>query len=155
MNWNAKSHFKTVFNDILVIHCNITYHWTSQTSRISEKLKKANEGREGQNKGRCSKISKYYDFFSWFRSSGVTCLENAFGLSLKAIKAPKRLFEGQNFILNWGLCTDPNLLSKHSRGSNKMPQVQNWAGTWKQVVCYNCSFGALDIFIWKFRFLRF
>ena len=36
--------------------------------------------------------------------------------------------------MNWGLCTDPNLLSKHSRGSNKMPQVQNWTGTWKTII---------------------
>ena len=28
------------------------YHWTSWASRISEKMKKANEGREGQTKAR-------------------------------------------------------------------------------------------------------
>ena len=28
------------------------YHWTSVASRISEKMKKANEGREGQTKAR-------------------------------------------------------------------------------------------------------
>ena len=42
------------------------YHWTSQTSRISEKLQKANEGHEGQIKGQTlSKIKTLY-FFHFF-----------------------------------------------------------------------------------------
>ena len=42
------------------------YHWISETSRISEKLKKANEGHEGQIKGQIPLKIKISHFFHLF-----------------------------------------------------------------------------------------
>ena len=63
------------------------YHWTSYTSRISEKLKKASEGHEDQIKGQIPlkiKISHFFHLFGvilsfvkgnqlWFEFQGHKC----------------------------------------------------------------------------------
>ena len=55
---------------------------------------------EGQIKGRKAKIVKFYDFSASVRLFGVYQLENNIDFGSKAIKADKRLTEGQKFILS-------------------------------------------------------
>ena len=65
------------------------YHWTSWASRISEKMKKANEGREGQTKAREWPNTKFQIFFTFLGSLGVFyCMISIF-LNFKVVKAKK------------------------------------------------------------------
>ena len=65
------------------------YHWTSWASRISEKMKKANEGHEGQTKARGWPKTKFQILFTFLGSLGVFyCMISIF-LNFKVIKAKK------------------------------------------------------------------
>ena len=52
------------------------YHWTSWASRISEKMKKANEGCEGQTKARGWPKTKFQNFFYIFGFLGSILLHD-------------------------------------------------------------------------------
>ena len=66
--WHTVIYFQnfgsvTVLEVILLTYDFQAYRWSSQVSRISGKMKKANKGREGQTKARESTMPKFYDFF--------------------------------------------------------------------------------------------
>ena len=66
-------------DEIMVGKSFFAYHWTSETSRIPGKIKKANEGREGQIKGQRLNSVIFSNFLVSLASFGVIALENAFG----------------------------------------------------------------------------
>ena len=48
---NGNFSAKTLFGDTMLGNTYAAYYWTSKTTRISEKIKKAKEGHKGQSKG--------------------------------------------------------------------------------------------------------
>ena len=87
------------------------YHWTSWASRISEKMKKANEGHEGQTKARGWPKSKFKLVFRFLGSLGVFYCMISIILSFEVIKAKKAaLVAGAAFLHLWKFMVSKLLL---------------------------------------------
>ena len=69
--WYAKSQVKTVLEVLGLRYDIFANDWPSYASRISEKMKKANEGCEGQTKARRWPKTKFQIFFTFLGSLGV------------------------------------------------------------------------------------
>ena len=60
---NGNFSAKTLFGDTMLGNTYAAYYWTSKTTRISEKIKKAKEGHKGQSKGQTHTKIKFSNFF--------------------------------------------------------------------------------------------
>ena len=60
---NGNFSAKTLFVDTMLGNTYAAYYWTSKTTRISEKIKKAKEGHKGQSKGQTHTKIKFSNFF--------------------------------------------------------------------------------------------
>ena len=68
---NANSHSKILFDVIWLCYDIFAYHQPQQTSRMSEKMKKANKGCKGQSKATQSPVANYCNFFAFSGSLDV------------------------------------------------------------------------------------
>ena len=113
-----------VFKVILLTFDFQAYHWSSYVSRITRKIKKADEGREGQTKARESTIPKSYNVFTSMGLFGVTYSHVSLYLSFKAKKVKKSALVAINTKLQTGKLVGSKILSYHLMRCFDVPLVQ-------------------------------
>ena len=91
----------TLFDGRMLRNTYATYSRTSQTSRISEKFKKANEGHKAKIKARHLSKSNFHGFLIQLGSFGSNLLDFSLIQNSKAIKAKKATTDCQTCKFNW------------------------------------------------------
>ena len=119
LEWNFCVGF--LWEGLHVTHMVFAYHWTSQVSRTSEKIKKGQENFQRPYKGHRYISQKFYNFFALFGPFRHKNSADRSDLTLKAIKAKKAAIRPNLSNLDFRIFRGLAMVSQHAQRSYKVP----------------------------------